>query len=276
MNNSIYKDYRIEHILLDLPCNVDGINIYPIKIIEWDNFQKYVPLLIYSKKHYEHYYNIKNTNSLLEIIILQIISSKLTPMEEKYKADNYELYLFKYGIDSICKLLEMITHDSFKMDYDKLTKNNEYSFYNNKGQVINDNNFDIIRQIVLKQNLLFEPIIYESKFKEKWAESVKRGRAKKSKDITLTDIISIVREGLGISYKEICEMNIFQLYVDFNRLKNTKSFEYIAIISTTYGVNHSKLPNINYDDPIIEDLMRNPELDYFKDFDMGDVVDVLK
>lgn len=275
MIEKIYNNYGVEHVLFDLPCNLNDIKLYPIKVIDWEYFQKYIPYLTYSKEHYEHI-GIKDIESLLKIIILQDISSKLKLIKESNRdIEGIEKLLIKQTLDDICGMLNMITHKDYNVDYELLT-NNIYSFKNKEGQIIDDENFNEIRQIVLKQNLLFEPIIYESKFKQQWAESVKRGRAKKSKNISLADIISIVREGLGITYKEISELNIFQLNVDYQRLQNTKSYDTLTILRTTYGIDHTKLQNVDYSDPIIEKLMRNPELDYFKDFDMGDIVEALK
>lgn len=275
MIEKIYNNYGVEHVLFDLPCNLNNIKLYPIKVIDWEYFQKYIPYLTYSKEHYEHI-GIKDIESLLKIIIIQDVSSKLKLIKESNKdIEGIEKLLIKQTLDDICGMFNMITHKDYNVDYELLI-NNIYSFKNKEGQIIDDENFNKIRQVVLKQNLLFEPIIYESKFKQQWAESVKRGRAKKSKNISLADIISIVREGLGITYKEISELNIFQLNVDYQRLQNTKSYDTLTILRTTYGIDHSKLQNVDYSDPIIEKLMRNPELDYFKDFDMGDIVEALK
>lgn len=275
MIEKIYNDYGVEHVLFDLPCNLNNIKLYPIKVIDWEYFQKYIPYLTYSKEHYEHF-GIKNIDSLLKAIIIQDVSSKLKLINTSTEnIDTIKKILIKETLDNFCELFKMITRQEFDIDYEQL-KNDKYSFKNKEGQIIDDGNFNTIRQIILKQNLLFEPIIYESKFKQQWAESVKRGRAKKSKNISLADIISIVREGLGITYKEISELNIFQLIVDYQRLQNTKSYDTLTILRTTYGIDHTKLQNVDYSDPIIEKLMRNPELDYFKDFDMGDIVEALK
>lgn len=266
---SIYKDYDVEDILLNLPCIVDNINIYPIQITTWKKFQRYTPYLIMSKEHYK----LTDEQPLLMCIIksmIQVYNNKEYPQDE-----NLKIQLFNYVIQEICELFSIITRTKIICE-----NNNElgYCFVNYDEKIlIHENNFDTIRQVILKQNMLFEPVIYESDFKRKWADSVARGRAKKQgKGLSLAEIISIVREGLKISYDEINKLNIFQLYVDFYRLDNTKTFDTITLLKTTYGMDWSQLPNVNYNDAIIDKLLRNPELDYFKDFDMGEVADALK
>jgi hypothetical protein len=265
---SIYKDYDIEDVLFDLPCIIDNINIYSVKITKWKQFQKYIPYLIMSKEHYK----LAEDQSLLMCAIvnmMQVYNNNEYPQDEELK-----LKLLHYILKELCDLFSIVTRTNISYEENKELG---YCFVNHDKDIqICENNFDILRRVILKQNILFEPIIYKSKFKEKWARSVARGRAKNSKSLSLAEIISIVRGGLKISYEEINNLNIFQLYVDYYRLDNTKSFETITLLKTTYGMDWGQLPNINYTDAIIDKLLRNPELDYFKDFDMGEVTEALK
>ena len=265
---SIYKDYDIEDILLNLPCEIDGINIYPVKVIEWKKFQKYAPYLIMSREHYK----LTEEQPFIKTIVANMVSvynNNQYPQEDFLKVQ-----LINAVLKDFCDLLSMVTKE--QIIYEE-SKELGCCFVNHdKNIIIHEGNFDVIRQIICKQNILHEPIIYKSKLKEKWAKSVARGRAKNSKSLSLAEIISIVREGLKISYDEINKLNIFQLYVDYYRLDNTKTFDTITLLKTTYGIDWSELPNINYTDPVIDKLIRNPELDYFKDFDMGDIVEAME
>jgi hypothetical protein len=185
----------------------------------------------------------------------------------------YHFLLLEVILNDLCKMFSIITRTKIKYKSDEKLG---YVFTDeNENIAISENNFNDIRKVCLIQNILFEPVIYKSKFKKKWAESVARGRAKNSKNLSLAEIISIVREGLKISYDEIKNMNIFQLYVDYSRLDNTKTFDTITLLKTTYGMDWEQLPNISYTDPIIDKLLRNPELDYFKDFDLGDIAEAM-
>lgn len=264
---SIYKDYDTDDILLDHPCNIDNVDVYPVKLTQWKKFQKYTHYLIMSRKHYK----LSEDKPFLMSIIVNMIcayNNNEYPTDEILKSQ-----LIKKILNELCDMFSIITR--MRINY---KNDNESGFYfvdDNESILINDSNFDTIRKVCLVQNILFEPVIYESEFKKKWAESVARGRAKKNKSLSLAEIISIVRENLKISYDEINKLNIFQLYVDYYRSDNTKTFETITLLKTTYGMDWSQLPNINYTDPIIDKLLRNPELDYFKDFDMGDVANAL-
>lgn len=266
---SVYKDYDTDDILLDLPCNIDNVDIYPVKLTQWKKFQKYTHYLIMSREHY----NLSNDKPFLMCIIVNMICAI---NNNEYPQDDVLKYkLLGIILNDLCELFSIITRR--KIICKKNDNGSEYIFIDeNESLVINENNFDDIRKVCLIQNILFEPIIYKSKLKKKWAESVARGRAKNSKNLSLAEIISIVREGLKISYDEIRNLNIFQLYVDYSRLDNTKTFDTITLLKTTYGMDWEQLPNINYNDPIIDKLLRNPELDYFKDFDMDDVASVMK
>lgn len=263
--DNIYEDYGYEDVLLNSPCEYKNISIYPIKVKDWNKFGNYIYYFILSKKHY----GIKEEDSLLEAVFVNNVLQRNggKPPETK-EADEL---LSNFVLSEMCKVFELITNiKGISFIYNK-----GYKFVSEDKVIIDDNNFDDIRKIVLSQNILFEPIIYESKFQQKWAEKVKRGRTKNNKGIGFEEIINIVRCGLGISYQEIANMNIFQLYSDFRRITNTKEFETITLLKTTYGMEWDKLPSTNYTDSVIDKLITNPEKDYFKDFDMGDMQEIL-
>ncbi|MBN1075962.1 hypothetical protein DVV91_16700 [Clostridium botulinum] len=268
MIENIYKDYGYDDVLLGFPCLFEnGINIYPIKIKDWKRFQRYIQYLILSKEHY----GIKEDEPFIQNMIknvIKILNNGKYPTDKNIE-EQYLLYITK----EMCDMFSMIFHEEkvfFKY-------NNGYCFISKDGEVlIDENNFNEFREIVLKQNRLFEPIIYKSKLKKKWAEKVKRGKEKGNNNISFNEILNIVRSGLQISYSEVSNMNILQLYVDFRRLSNTKEFEAVTMLKTTYGMPWDKLPNIQYQSPILEDILKNPELDYFKDFDGQGLMEMMK
>jgi len=265
---SIYKDYDIEDILLNLPCEIDNINIYPVKVVEWKKFRKYTSYLVMSREHYK----LTDDQPFIKSIIYNMVhayNDNKYPEDETLKIQLMNQVIYDFG-----EVLSIITRKQIEYE-----ENLEFgcSFVNHDDNIIiHDGNFEAIRQVCLVQNILFEPVIYKSKFKEKWAKSVARGRAKNNKDLSLAEIISMVREGLKISYEDITKLSMFQLYVDYYRLDNTKTFDTITLLKTTYGMDWEQFPNINYTDPIIDKLLRNPELDYFKDFDMENVSDAIE
>lgn len=263
---NIYKDYGYENILLDMPCECNGVGVYPIKVKDWNKFGRYIKYFILSRQHY----GIKDENSLLEVVFVSSVLEKNNGKPPQNQEEDNELS--NLVIQEMCEAFSIIT----RTNNVSFTYSNGYNFILDNGKKIDDSNFEDIRRIILSQNILFEPIIYESEFQQKWAEKVRRGKMKKNKGIGIEEIINIVRCSLGISYKEISDMNMFQLYCDYRRVSNTKEFDTINILKTTYGVEWEKLPQINYTDSVIDKIIRNPELDFFKDFDDGGLAGMLK
>lgn len=262
IDECIYNDYYIEDILLDNSCDIDNVKVYPVQVKLWNRFQNYISLFMFSKEHYK----LENDEQLLRFIITMNSTNK-----ETMSADNV---LLENILSQLCDAFNIISRCN---DFIYDIRDNDFIFKSKSNNCIVDkNNFNIIRQVVLKQNLKFEPIIYESEFKKKWAEKVKRGKMKKNEGLSLSEIINFVRCSLSVSYKEISEMNIFQLYSDFRRINNNKEFDVVSLLKTTYGIEWDKLPNVNYTDKIFDDLMRNPELDYFKDLDDGGIGEVMR
>lgn len=262
IDDCIYDNYYIEDILLDNSCNINNVKLYPIQVKYWNRFQNYIPLFMFSKEHYK----LEDDKQLLRFIITIHSTSKETKRADSILLENI--------LSKFCDAFNIVSRcNDFKYDI----RDDDFIFESKSNNcIIDKNNFNIIRQIILKQNLQFEPIIYESEFKRMWAEKVKRGKMKKNEGLSISEIINFVRCGLYISYKEISEMNIFQLYSDFRRINNNKEFDTISLLKTTYGIEWDKLPNVNYTEKIFDQLMRNPELDYFKDLDDGGIGEVMR
>ena len=157
-------------------------------------------------------------------------------------------------LEEIAQLFSLLTKKNIIYIADK----DGYIFKDNEETVnINNCNFDILRKIVLKMCLIKEPKIFKDKITQKWYEKALIAKRSKSPDIQFEDILITVSQDMKMSYEEIKNLNIFQLYSYYYRINHVENYKAITIFRTC----SSKLPNINYSDGILQTLYKEETLD---------------
>lgn len=247
----IYEDYTYEDVLYNEPCLVKECGyIYPVSIRQLKKLNLYSMYLILGKDH------LKVDDE--KLILPAIISVGFNYYIEQglFEKDDTKNIIAKV-ISDLEDLFSIISKEKVSIkDIEKLRFSNDTNTF-----IISPNNFDKVRQVILKQNLLYEPKIYENEITQKWAEKVKKARRRKSKPISMESMINALRSDLKISYKEISEMNILQFNFDYARMIHVQNYNK----ATFYGILSSDVPNINFVEDLLEEIIKNPDDDIFKD-----------
>ena len=230
--------------------SVGDVDIYPVTMGEYDEFMecagvitipyKYFNLDVISKE-----FNIsKNDIKLLDLI------THLT-----YESNSQDLYF-----NNLCKLFTIALRQEIRFSYDQETG---LFFISSEGKkLIDRNNYDEIRKVILEQNLIFEPKIYKSKMVQKWAEKVLKNRAKSAVNITHEDMITTISVIQGITYEELERYSIFQIRATFQRICKIQEYQTTAImLANPYAAGAVKLGHFAEN----TDIRRDPSSDIFKD-----------
>lgn len=244
----IYNNYTTFNLLLNEPCEIEGLGkIYPISVKEYQKFQKYIKYLMFSKNRIE---SLKNISLLDGVIIMMAGASCKNPQ------DIIELYSQIVVINKeLCELFSMLTH---KEVFVRKNKKNQYLFEDIDGDVfINGDNFEALRQAVAKMCLIKEPKVFKDKITQKWYEKALIAKRAKSPEITLEDIIIAVSQDMKMSFEEIGNLNIFQLYSYYYRINHVENYKAITLFRTCSA---SKLPDINYSDGTLSSLYKEESL----------------
>lgn len=184
------------------PEFIDGVGeIYPIKIKDYDKFSECSDLLYLSKNHYE-----TNDLPLLVLLFMSVSALKLTEEE-------------------LIKKLIILFSSVTKKDVEFISSENYEGFIVDSKYIISSHNYDIVREVVMKQNLIFEQKIYKNKIIQEWANKVIQSKMKSSVKITLEDIITTVKNFDGLTYEQVMEQTIYQTYADFYRIRKFKDNE---------------------------------------------------
>jgi len=261
----------LKHIFAQ-PEYIKGIgNIYPIILRDYDKFQECSSILQISKKHF--------TESELPLLSLIFLSMNELEFKEKELIKSFEK-LFSLVLRKTVKLNANDDIFQFEIMSKRVNKkNNNYDLKDSddKDNIIKSSkvankidfsNYDTLREIIMKQNLIFEPKIYKDPLVQEWANKVLESRAKNSAKISIEDFITTVKNYDGLTYKQIMEQSIYQTYADFYRIGKIMQFEQSSLFATVssepIGIQHFA-ENVDiwkspYDDLFVD----SSKLDKFK------------
>lgn len=181
------------------PDYIDKVGyIYPIKLKDYSEFIDCSNCLYISKNHFEDDYQV---HPLLELIYYGV------------KEINIETHLKK--------LLSLVTRKNVEF----YNINDEIFFRLETGEVIDSSNYELIREIIMRQNLMFEQKIYKDKRVQAIMYKVFEARSKSSVKMEFEDIVSTVSVFTGKHYSDLAEYTVYQLKTDFNRISKFKQYD---------------------------------------------------
>ena len=191
------KDY------LGMPEEVQGIALYPIKVLDWEEFApeayRFLPYgYDFLKFRLKASSDIKLFDFLVAIISDEIVNSK---------SKSHQL------LDGIEKMFSLITRQTVKGYLN--TKNQEWWFELEDGSKINKDNYDEIREVVMRQNLIFEPLVAPDEFSQKLIDDAIAILNKKGSPSDLEAMICAVCNSKGVSASEMENYTYYQLRADF-------------------------------------------------------------
>jgi len=102
---------------------------------------------------------------------------------------------------------------------------------NSNFQLLNSNNFDYYRKLIMDMNCVKEEKINPNPEIQKWIEKSKKFKESGEK-LEFSDIVSSVVGYNGLSYNDINEMTIYQLYMTFQRIGQIKGYDTSTLFAT--------------------------------------------
>jgi hypothetical protein len=228
----------LENIFRKPKFHPDVGEIHPILLKDWNVFEDNVRPLMFSKKHLE----LENDHDmpLLDRLVVLLQDETL--------------------VNSLCKVFNLV----FKSKYFELSDNGQiYFFINENKQIISSSNYEEIRDIILNQNILFEPKIYKDPLMASWASKVLKAREKNAANITLEDMITTVSVVSCKHYWDLENYSIYQLKAEFNRITKIKMYDTKSIQLANPYASEIKLEHFAE----FLDLYQDPYADIFKSKD---------
>ena len=189
------------------PDYVEGIDkdnpicIYPVRLKDYDKFSEVSHLLHISKNHFEN----------IEYPLLLLIFSSFPHLQLTQ--------------EELVKKLEDIFSITTRQDVKFISNGQIEGFIIGNSNIITIYNYEEIRNIILKQNLIHEQKIYKTKIMNDWAQKALKAKQKNASKILMEDIITTVSVGTGKNYSDLENYTIYQIYSDFYRLRKMVEYD---------------------------------------------------
>lgn len=97
---------------------------------------------------------------------------------------------------------------------------------------INENNFYSIRELILTMNCIKEEKINPNPEIQKAIERSRRVKSRESDSTTFADIVSSIVGFNGLTYNDINEFTIYQLYMTYYRIAYIKNYDTSTLFAT--------------------------------------------
>lgn len=253
------------------PQYIDGIgNIYPISIKSYEIFRelsgKYI---INGIKTLHNLYKVDENTNVFDYILnmsikgeteynhlLSLKKYEATTDEEKQQLETINDILIKIKNKEISFFLITELEELFSLILKSKVKFNpnlqSFVVEGNNDLNINRFNFDIFREVVMWQNILFEPLTSPSKFGNQAIQRAINAQFKDSNS-SLASIISVVKCNSGITDSELENYSYYRLIYDFTTINRTHG-NIFSFMLRSQGCSEATINNLS--DEI--DLHKNP------------------
>lgn len=197
------KDIK-EFYILGLPIDTEIGQCEFIKVKEYPDYFADLQIMSLNKLHIIYKYHEINKNHEFDDVIKEL--EKLTLFEIVTNIPELQMAYYRVFL--------------------KVFSNEEVLYK------INNQNFDYYRKLIMDMNCVKEEVINPNPEIQRFIEKSKRVKQQESEPLTFADIVSSVVGYNGLSYRDINEMTVYQLYMTFHRIAQIKGYDTSTLFAT--------------------------------------------
>jgi len=227
---------------------VEGIGeIYPIKVSEWEEFSEYCTILQLKKEHFT--------------------KGKPTEMKHLEVLFTQNEIMIIHALKQTLKMALHIEHDMFDPFANGETGRLGFAITEGeKFKIIDQDNFDEIRRIILNQNLLIEPRVFKNKYIEESYEAWLKTQSGKGVEITFEAKLTTVAAWEGKRPKDYLDYTYYELEAIFQRINKFFEFTSQSMMLANPYADPSSMKMIHFAESI--NLYRDPSEEFDKGIDL--------
>lgn len=200
------------------PVSVEDAGlVYPVRMKDYDEFISNAGIITLSYQHFGVDKEDKNNKDIQNLKLLDVVL--LASIEEKgKKQDGSETLEILESLREVFKIV-------FRKNVEYEVSDEGLSFYIGEDGIVHRGNYDEVRKVIMKQNILHEKKVYKNKLMEKWAEKALSAREKNSVKMSMEDKLTTIAAFSGKHYNELKEYTIYQIYAEHARISKFKSYD---------------------------------------------------
>lgn len=189
--------------ILGLPSKVGEINVYPITILEWNEFEKIAPkFLLYGDRFLKYKIKAPKDVKLFDFLIT-LISQEIitTPEGEVCNA-----------LKDFERMFSMVLHKEVQLMYNNKNKSWLLKF---DGGWIDRENYNDFRKVIMEMNLIHEPVIAPNEFSQKILDDAIKSMSRGGEKVDLEAMMVYVATCMSMKPSEFTQMTYYQLRAHF-------------------------------------------------------------
>lgn len=207
---------------------VDGIELFPISVLDWEEFSEVgSKYLLYGYNFINYRLKPQKKMKLFELVISIIATEVLEKQDTDCKAiKNFE------------RMFELVTKRKSTLEMDD---RGHWGVVIEDTGVVNQHNYDAIREVIMRQNLMFEPLIVEDEYTQKLIDKAVKVRNKSGGEFDFQSMLVYVCNKKQILPSQMKDYTYYQLRCDnemFQRIDFNESIH-------PYRAQGAKVDNIN-------------------------------
>ena len=180
---------------------VDGIEIFPISVLDWEEFNEVgAKYLLYGYNFIKYRLKPQKKMKLFDLVISLVATEVIEKQDAECQA-----------IKDLERLFELVTKHTATLMTD--SHGHWYVEIKDVG-VINQHNYDAIREVIMRQNLMFEPLIVEDEYTQKVIDKAVRVRNKTGGEFDFQSMLVYVCNKKQILPSQMKDYTYYQLRCD--------------------------------------------------------------
>ena len=206
------KDY------LNLPEKIDGVgSIHPVSILEWEEFYVLAQrFLLFSYDYLNYRLNLPDL-TMFEFLIALLLQSENSDDRVKLLTDFQRLF-------------EIVLKEPINSFFNPST--GEWVLKVGETGTIDKHNFDHIKEVIMRQNLLYEPLTVKDENAQKFINEHFERLSRKGEPTELESMLAYVSLFKGITPDQFQTYTYYQLRVDFEVAQKMDNNLYIHMYRT--------------------------------------------
>lgn len=180
---------------------VDGIELFPISVLDWEEFNEVgAKFLLYGYNFINYRLKPEKKMKLFDLVISLIASEIVEGRDMEGKS-----------IQDLERLFELVTKRPATL---KTNKQGHWFVEIEETGVINQHNYDAIREVIMRQNLMFEPLIVEDEYTQKVIDKAVKTRNRSGGEFDFHSMLVYVCNKKQILPSQMGDYTYYQLRCD--------------------------------------------------------------
>ena len=180
---------------------VDGIELFPISVLDWEEFSELGNrYLLYGYNFINYKLKPEKKMKLFDLIISIIATEVMEKQDTECMA-----------VQRLERMFELVTKNKATL---KTDSRGHWGVEIGDIGVINQHNYDAIREVIMRQNLMFEPLLVEDAYTQKVIDKAVKVRNKSGGDFDFQSMLVYVCNRKQILPSQMKNYTYYQLRCD--------------------------------------------------------------